>query len=349
MPRAVRAHWIFGLFLLTASALSGEQASAHLGTDNVFIPILPGAANVERALPDRAFWTRSIHVENEGSLTQGIPTPVSIGYASYNRKGAEQGLRHFFVPNHIGLLFPQHCYPSSILIIYSLHAVIDDFSHADNEVVLLNRAIFIRKDHNIQIRMLTQGVPADFLCGVRFLGSGERGVSLAPGKGILGGRMTYVPCPQIEADDDEGVHYANVDWCSPRKSEPRSLRDIHLIELIAHNSQLLVHDLPLIVCENRINYRGERGECDEGLQPRSDSKIIERIQYVHAGADQRSPDESRSRHSIWLEAAICLLGLMSVEKGLQWITRKDKVIGVLGLFSLCSGMYLLWVFGLNVF
>lgn len=314
----MRALWVLESAVLVALALSGEQASAHLGTHNVFTPIFSGAANVERTLPDRAFWTRPIHVYNEGRLTPGIPVPVSIGYASYNTEGAEWRL--------------------------------GDFLRADKEAVLLNRKVFVRKDHYLQkLESLTKCVLANLLRGVRFLGEGERGVSLTPGRGLLGGRMTYVPCPQIEADDDEGVHYDNVGWCSPRESEPRSLSDIHLIELIAHNSQLLVHDLPLIVCKHCINNRGERGEGDERLQLRSDSKIIERIQYIHADADQLRPGEPRSRHSIWLQAAICLFGLMFVEKGLQWITRKDKVIGVLGLFSLCGGMYLLWIFGLNIF
>jgi hypothetical protein len=345
----VRALWVLGSSALAALALSGEQASAHLGTHHFFSPIFSGAANVERTLPDRAFLTRSIHVENEGGLTQGIPVPVSIGYASCNPKRTEQWLGHFFVPHLIGFLLSQHRHPCSILKIDPVHSVFADFLHGDKEGAFLNRDVLVRKDHYLQIvQMLTQRVLANLFHGVRFLGGEERGVSLAPGKGLLGGRMAYVPCLQIEANDDEGIHYANIDWSSPRESEPRSLSDIHLIELIAHNSQLPVHDLPLIVCKNCINYRGEGSECDERLHTRSDSKIIQRIQYVYARADQRDPGEPHSRHSIWLEVAICLLGLMFVEKGFQWISCKEKVIGVLGLFSLMGGIYLLWVFGLNV-
>ena len=88
----MRALWVLGSSALMALALSGEQASAHLGTHHFFSPIFSGSANVKRALPDRAFWTRSIHVENEGGLTRGIPAPVSIGYASCDPKRTKQWL-----------------------------------------------------------------------------------------------------------------------------------------------------------------------------------------------------------------------------------------------------------------
>ena len=224
-----------------ALALSGEQASAHLGTHHFFSPIFSGSANVKRALPDRAFWTRSIHVENEGGLTRGIPAPVSIGYASCDPKRTKQWLRHFFVPNLIGFLLSQHRQPCSILKIDPVHPVFADFLYGNKEGAVLNRDVLVRKDHYLQIfHMLTQCVVANLSHGVRFLGREERGVSLAPGKGLLGRRMAYIPCAQVEGDEDGKVHYLNIDWRSPRKREPRSLSDIHLMELAPQGCDGLV-------------------------------------------------------------------------------------------------------------
>jgi hypothetical protein len=58
---------------------------------------------------------------------------------------------------------------------------------------------------------------------------------------------------------------------------------------------------------------------------------------------------TQPQHNIWLAAAICLLGLLLIESGLQRISRREKLVGVLGLLAVVGGAYLLWVAGLNVF
>lgn len=47
-------------------------------------------------------------------------------------------------------------------------------------------------------------------------------------------------------------------------------------------------------------------------------------------------------------AVICVLGIVSVEKGLQWMERPECIRGVIGLLAFVVGILLIWKAGLNI-
>jgi hypothetical protein len=99
-----------------------------------------------------------------------------------------------------------------------------------------------------------------------------------------------------------------------------------------HFNQLAAHNIPLAISKDRVDDGGGRGKSNERLHSSPDAELVESIGNVEA-AGQQEPNEGRN---IWFGAIICVLGVVSVEKGLQLMARPECIRRVIGLLVLSS-------------
>jgi hypothetical protein len=139
--------------------------------------------------------------------------------------------------------------------------------------------------------------------------------------------------------------------CSLANMEVDLCRKLRLVDfrIDLHFCQLATHNLPLTISKNCIDYRCERGECNEWFSSCAANHIAKRVEYVYNYNDQERQRAEQYHSYVGIGLIVCVFGLVFVEKGVQFIEHnRSRVLPILGFFLFMFGVFLLWRGGLYI-